>query len=186
MFLHSHKYGTGMAKLVEYPINNVYKWFVIYTRINYEKNIEKSLEINNIDVYLPKRKTLRMWSDRKKRIEEPVFSGYLFVRGSNLEYHKVLQIPYVFGYICFGSIPARVPDNQIEMIKRVVENGVDFDISHERIRINQVVEFYNGPFKGLKGTVKKKKGKDRLIIYIEAINCSMLVDVERKCVKQDI
>ena len=54
------------------------------------------------------------------------------------------------------------------------------------IRINQVVEFYNGPFKGLKGTVKKKKGKDRLIIYIEAINCSMLVDVERKCVKQDI
>jgi len=105
----------------KYSINSEYKWYAIYTRLFHEKAVESSLINNNIEVFLPKRKILHKWSDRKKWIEEPLFRPYLFVRVSNKEYYKVLQTTSVLNYICFEGKAAPIPDNQIEFIKRVVD-----------------------------------------------------------------
>ena len=70
----------------------IYNWYAIYVKPNGEKKILKNLEEEHIECYLPIKKTLRQWSDRKKWIEEPVFRSYVFVRVSHIEFFKVLTV----------------------------------------------------------------------------------------------
>jgi len=88
-----------MAEPSTYIINSKYKWYAVNTRLNHEKKVEESLKEKNIEVFLPKKKTLRMWSDRKKWVEEPLFRPYVFVNVSHKEYYQVLQTPSVISYI---------------------------------------------------------------------------------------
>jgi len=55
------------------------KWYVVYTTPRGEKKANHRLEEKGIETYLPLRKTIRQWSDRKKKIEVPLFTSYLFV-----------------------------------------------------------------------------------------------------------
>ena len=42
------------------------------------------LEAAGVHVFLPLRRTLRQWSDRRRWVEEPLFPGYLFARVDEL------------------------------------------------------------------------------------------------------
>jgi len=172
-----------MAKLSTYAVNCEYKWYAIYTRLNHEKVVEKNLKENNIDVYLPKRKVLKTWSDRKKWIEEPLFRPYVFVRVCNKEYHKVLQIPSVLNYIHFEGKAASLPDEQVELIKNITYNDLDFETSQTSFDIGQQAEVINGSLKGWKGEVINFRGKSRLRILIGHLNYSIIVDIDNKYLK---
>ena len=58
---------------------NEKKWYALYTRYRHEKRVESQLLQKGIETYLPMRKILRKWSDRKKWITEPLFNCYVFI-----------------------------------------------------------------------------------------------------------
>jgi len=66
-------------------------WFAAYTRSRNEKKVAGELEEQHIEYYLPLIKTIRQWSDRKKKVEVPLINSYIFVRIIEKEYLKVLQ-----------------------------------------------------------------------------------------------
>ena len=171
-----------MAEPSKHTINNEYKWYAVYTRQNHEKKVEELLQEKNIEVFLPKRKTLRKWSDRKKWVEEPLFRPYVFVNISNKEYFKVLQTPSVKNYICFEGRAAQIQDNQIELLKRIISEKFDFEIYHNPIYATQKVKVIQGPFYGQSGEVEKKNGKSRFLIKIDQLNCSIIIDIDQKCI----
>ena len=45
------------------------KWYAVYTRPRFEKQVLKGLLDQGIEGYLPLIKTMRQWSDRKKMVE---------------------------------------------------------------------------------------------------------------------
>ena len=55
------------------------KWLVLYTKPRNEKKVAERLTKNGFEVYCPLIKTLRQWSDRKKKVEIPMFSSYVFI-----------------------------------------------------------------------------------------------------------
>ena len=167
-----------MAKPLGYSRNYEYKWHAIYTRLNHEKSVEASLKERDIEVYLPKKKMLRIWSDRKKWIEEPLFRPYVFVRVSKKEYHKVLQIPSVLYYIFFGGKAAQIPDEQIEVLKIIYDNNLDCEISPNSINSGDLAKIIYGPLKGRIVNVINRKGDQRIIVTMKQISYSVLIDID--------
>jgi transcriptional antiterminator RfaH len=171
-----------MAELLKISTNNAYKWYAIYTRLNHEKSVELSLKEKNIEAFLPKKKTLRIWSDRKKWIEEPLFRPYVFVQVSNKEYEKVLHTPSVLNYVCFEGKAAPIQEKEIDLIRRIVENNLAFEVSGTKYNSTQKVRLINGLFNGYTGEIMRKNGKLRLIVRIDQLSSSIMVDIDQKCI----
>lgn len=166
----------------------IYAWYAIYTKPNAEKKILTYLEEQEIECYLPLKKSLRKWSDRKKWIEEPFFRCYIFVKVSHVEFFKVLEIPGTVKYVSFGKQPQTIPDNQIQSIKILVEQEErEIFLSHETIEKGKNAEVLFGPFKGMQGEVVQIQGNSRIVLRIDALGCNLYANImkdEIKVVKQ--
>lgn len=157
-----------------------YEWYAVYTKTNGEKKIFKNLVREKIESYLPLTKILRQWSDRKKWVEEPFFRNYVFVRVSHVEFFKVLNFPGVVSYVSFGGIPQVIPLEQINNIKRLIEQQErEVILSKENIERGQYAEVLAGPFRGMNGEVVKICGNYRIVIRIDALGCSIYANISR-------
>jgi transcriptional antiterminator RfaH len=87
----------------------IQKWYAVYTRSRFEKQVLKGLQDQGIEAYLPLIKTVRQWSDRKKTVEVPLFSSYVFVHIDRRFYDQVLQTMGVVKYISFEGKTATPP-----------------------------------------------------------------------------
>jgi transcriptional antiterminator RfaH len=162
----------------------VYKWYVIYTRANGEKRISEYLKEENIESYLPLKRFLRQWSDRKKWIEEPLFRCYLFVKVSNIEFYKVLDIPGVVRYITFEGHAQTIPDFQMDNIKKLIEQQErEVNLSRRNLGKGHNVEVISGPFKGIQGEVIKIYDNYRIVIRIEALSCDVYANISKDEIK---
>ena len=89
-------------------------WFVIHTKPRFEKKVEERLLSLGIEAYCPTRKEIRLWSDRKKKIDIPVLPSMVLVR---LE-----EICDGFDNDCDGDV-----DEDLEQLCETdCETGVEF------------------------------------------------------------
>ena len=161
-----------------------YHWYAIYTRANGEKKLFDNLQEKNIECYLPTRKVLKVWSDRKKWVEEPLFRCYIFVKVSYKEFFNVLNTPGAVCYISFGGRAQSIPESQITIIKSFLDQSDhEVTLTYERIQKGDVVEVQNGSLKGVKGEVANIFGQMRLLIRIDSMNCSLYANISREEVK---
>lgn len=164
------------------------KWYAVYVRPRSEKKAAKYLDdiagysnIYHIETYCPVVERVKQWSDRRKKIETPLFTSYLFVRILNQnDYDKVLENPYVVKFVRFENSPCTIPDTQIEAIRRYVNdyNGIDEPPSHDDYRKGQTVRVISGPMKGLVGRLSEVDSK-QLIVLIEGIGSYITVHLSR-------
>ncbi|HPE40760.1 MAG TPA: UpxY family transcription antiterminator [Bacteroidales bacterium] len=174
--------GTDMAKLYNFEINQTYKWHAIYSRINHVKTVENELLEKNIEVYLPKKRVLHQWSDRKRWVEKPLFRPYLFVHVSNKEYHKVLETPSVCSYICFSGRAATIPDEQISLLKIMIQQQYDFEIIPNRLHSHQKIKITEGPLKGFFGEVVVNKNRNKIQVIIEPFKCAIHFEIDAQSI----
>ena len=71
---------------------NTAPWNVLYTTPRAEKKVYNRLVEMDIETYLPLYKTIRQWSDRKKKVEVPLFNSYIFVRSSEKQRFEILSV----------------------------------------------------------------------------------------------
>jgi len=154
-------------------------WYAIYVKSKAEKKVAKELSLIEIDNYLPLRKVLRKWSDRKKWIEEPLFKSYVFVNIDQKDYYTVLQTFGVVKYITFEGRAVSIPPQQIDAIKYYLdEKNPEFTIP-DNWQKGQVVEVISGSMTGLTGKLVEFKGKHWLGIEIEAIGHSIIIQIQK-------
>ncbi len=159
------------------------RWYAIYTRPRHEKKVFDGLTEKQIEAFLPLITRVRQWKDRKKRVEMPLFSSYLFVHIDYKNRFDVLQTKGVVKIVNFNGVPAVVPDWQIDSLKKMLEHP-DLIQLENYIRPGELVEVVEGPFKGMRGMIKNLKGQTRLVITIEGIMQSVSVEIERDFVKK--
>lgn len=161
-----------------------YQWYAIYTRANAEKKLFDYLLEKNIESYLPTRKVLKVWSDRKKWVEEPLFRCYIFVKVSYKEFFNALNTPGAVCYVSFGGKAQPIPDNQINNIRTfLTQSDHDVTLSYERIQKGVMIEVLAGSLKGIKGEVLNIFGQTRLSIRIDSLNCCLQANISRDEVK---
>lgn len=159
------------------------KWFAVYVKSRSEKKVFKLLEDVGIESFLPLITRVKQWSDRKKKVDEPLFRSYLFVNIQLTDYYRVLQIPGVVKFITFEKQPVPVPDNQIIAIKEYI-NDIDLqNINYEDFKEGELVRIKSGQMKDLIGRFIKINGKHRIIVDIEVVGQSLPINIARSNVE---
>ena len=153
------------------------KWYAIYTKPRWEKKVAERLDEKEIENYLPLIKTLKLWSDRKKWVQEPLFKSYIFVHISERQYFPSLQTPGVVKYVMFEKKRVSIPSIQIQAVKEFIESGDDLMIDSPEMHIGDRVLVTRGPLRGLEGTLIEFHQRYRVRIIIEGIQQSLHVKV---------
>jgi transcriptional antiterminator RfaH len=155
-------------------------WYVVQTRSRFEKKSCELLLNKGIKAYLPLQTRVKLWSDRLKKVEEPLFSGYLFVQFQELQRYEILNTPGVVRFISFGGQYASIPDKQITAIKRAVTNEEEMEIVDLGYELGQEVRVTSGPFKdNYAKVIRGANGKGRLLLALEAIGKGITLEIGR-------
>jgi len=157
-------------------------WIVVRSKPRSEKIAYAQLKEKGIEAYLPLLKERRKWSDRKKWVEFPLFPSYLFAKIEIKNSIFVLQTNGVSSLVKFGEVIAIVQDEVVNAIKLAIDGGYQLTPAEYFIAGN-AVEVIEGPMRGVKGIVAQLKGKDRLVIKIDAIQQALSIDIDTRFIK---
>ena len=153
-------------------------WFVFYTKSRQEKKVFSLLTRRGLEVFLPTQKVMRQWSDRKKKVEVPLFNSYIFVRETEDKIPSILQTPGVAWNIRHNNKPAILQTKELENIKRFLASGLFLE-SHQfdRLEVGDPVEVIDGPLKGMLGHLIKTSDGDRFTVALESIGQTIMVRI---------
>lgn len=158
-------------------------WHALYVRSRSEKKVLSQLEDMGLQAYLPLITVVKQWSDRRKKVEEPLFKSYVFVYSNDKQYIPILNVYGVVKFVCFEKEAVVVPENQILAIKKFVrdyENGEEYKMHNdEDLKVGQMVRIINGPMKGLTGRLDTIRNKRHLIVYIYVVGQCIPVHIPR-------
>ena len=74
-------------------------WYVLYTKSRQEKKVTEALNLLGVNAYCPVVTTMKQWSDRKKKVEEPLIKSYVFVNLEESNRDIVFEVPGVVRYL---------------------------------------------------------------------------------------
>jgi transcription antitermination factor NusG len=158
-------------------MNETKKWFAIYTRPRWEKKVAEILTKNKIENYCPLNKVVRQWSDRKKTIEEPLFTSYVFVRIPENQQVSVKRLDGVLNLVYWLGKPAVIQDAEIDIIKRFLTENSNVLLEKTPVNINDRVRIVNGPLMELEGEVLSIRNR-RIKIVLPSLGYLMYAEVE--------
>ena len=134
-------------------------WLAVYTKPRAEKKIEERLNKTGIEAFCPTYTTLRIWSDRKKKVELPLIPSYVFVKVTENERLEVLKDMGVMNFIFWLGKPAIVRDEEIQALKTELK-----DIEIPEAKVGELVKIDNGIFKGFEGEIRYIKNNSIVLV----------------------
>lgn len=153
-------------------------WYAVHTRSRHEKQVERQLIEKRMEAYLPLRQEVHRWKDRYKKVDVPLFNGYVFVQFPALPNMRlqVLKTPGVVRIVGFAQKDTPVPDEQIETLRRLTESKALL-LKHRYLRVGQRVKVLSGMLAGVEGIVARVKKADRLVINVEPIRQAVAIEL---------
>ena len=154
-------------------------WYALYTRSNFEKRVSCELTAKHVENYLPVVEQLHQWKDRRKRIEVPVFPGYVFVRlrdsqNTRLEVLRTNGSVRILGQ---GDRIEPVPEAEIESIRRLLKAGVPC-FAHPFLKEGAWVRVKSGPLRDVEGLLVRLKSKTRLVLSVALLSQSVATEID--------
>ncbi|HWD90019.1 MAG TPA: UpxY family transcription antiterminator [Mucilaginibacter sp.] len=154
-----------------------HRWYPVYTHPRAEKKAGHALESKGIETYLPLRKQLKQWSDRKKWVEEPFIKSYLFVHITEREQTEVLMTRGIARFIYFGGRIASMPDRQMTDLKLLMMSSLDLEITEENLLPGEKIVIKAGALKGMTGEIISYRSQKQLALRLENLGCSIIIHV---------
>lgn len=152
-------------------------WYAVYTCAQHEKRVAEQLAKRNVEHFLPLYVAVHRWKDRRVRLELPLFPGYVFVRLALQNRLRVLEIPRVVRFVCFGGLPTALSNEDVEILRSGLTEQLNAE-PHPFLSVGRRVRIVGGPLVGLEGILRRKKNNFRLVISVELIQRSFAIDVE--------
>jgi transcription antitermination factor NusG len=153
-------------------------WFAVHTRSNCEKKVATQLGQREINCFLPTVKEVRLWSDRRKVIDQPLFPGYVFVRipAEDQTRVAVLRTNGVAGFVGIQGQGIPIPDIEIESIQVLLSSKVPFE-PYPFLHVGQKVRIRGGYLDGVEGILSAKNSDRSVVISVDLIQRSLAVRV---------
>lgn len=173
MFYSGELAGNGVAaEGIERP-----EWYAVYTNARHEKRVQDYLRGRMVECYLPLYESVRRWQDRQKRIELPLFPGYVFVKVVCSERLQVLTSPSVVQIVSVAGRPAPIREDEIEALRQGLSKVSRFE-PHPFLKIGRRVRVRRGLLSGMEGILLRRKDGFRLVLSIELIMRSVATEVD--------
>jgi len=161
-------------------------WLVIKTKPRAEKKLYEQLTKSGYEAYLPTYEALRQWSDRKKKVQQPLISGVVFVKNNVSDIYSLYDYPLIIGVLKEFNKPALVSQQEINnLIILIKEWNGELIECKESLSLFQgdKVEVVRGNFAGIIGELIAINGKHRLVIQLKKINVEFSVNIPKSYVK---
>jgi transcription antitermination factor NusG len=141
--------------------------------------VATELEQKGLRTFLPLRTEMREWSDRRMKVEVPLFSCYVFVNITKAPETRVavLRTPGILSFVGGNHLESAIPDDEIESVQSILEKKIAFS-SHSFLEIGQKVRIRGGALNGVEGILSRINGCNRLVISVQTIQRSLSITVE--------
>ncbi len=155
-------------------------WWVAHTKSRNEKALANQLVRQKISYFLPMTWKIRRRSGRTFRSLLPLFSGYLFLCGSEDDRLNVLRTNRVANLI-------EVKDQQkfleqLSQIEQALRAGANL-VLHKYIKLGQRCRVTAGPFADLQGIVLKTKEAARLVLQVDMLGQAASVEIDTEIIE---
>lgn len=155
-------------------------WFALYVQVNHEKEVWKRLQDRSIHSYLPLMETWSKRRDRRKRIQVPLFPGYIFFHTvmDDVSHLHVIKTPGAITIVRSSEGPLSIPDYQIENLQTILKAREALKI-HPYLKEGDWVQVVKGPLAGCTGILlRHNPRKGRLVVSVDLIQRSVSVELD--------
>ena len=154
------------------------RWYAIHTRARHEKRVEARLLECGISTFLPVVRQVHRWSDRRKVVELPLFSCYVFVHivPSARIRLTVLRADGVVGFVGDRGQGTPVRDAEIECVRLLLSRNVPF-AAYPFLKVGQRVRIRGGSLDGVEGILAADCNR-KLVISVEVLQRSIAVTLD--------
>jgi transcription termination/antitermination protein NusG len=154
-------------------------WYAVQTRSRHERVVAAQLREQGVNTFLPMITQIQRWSDRRKLVEFPLFSGYVFVHTAVSPQIRriVLFARGVARFVAMRGEPLPVPDEQIDNVKDLLAKNISCE-AHPFLRVGQRVRIRGGSLEGLEGILVAHNGDRKLVISVNTIERSFCIQID--------
>jgi transcription antitermination factor NusG len=154
-------------------------WYAVYARSSQEFIASEHLTGLGFHVFLPCYTRTSRWTDRRKTIVTPLFTGYLFAQIDSPKALNRARHARGVAQIITPAIDASV----IADLVRIVDNPAR--VRPADYRPGERVTIAHGPLTGISGVVERTASVARLIVTVEALGRACAVEVAARDLERD-
>lgn len=159
------------------------RWYALYTRPYQERKVARQLLVRDIEHYCPLKMVERQWSDRKKIIQQPLFTSYVFARLFDAQMGRVREMDGVVDFVQFGRKPAVIRDEEIEAIKCFLREHRHVRAEMIDFRVNDKVQVAEGIFMNMTGNVVEVLHKTVKIAF-PSLGYQLVAEMEKTVLRK--
>jgi transcription termination/antitermination protein NusG len=152
------------------------RWYAIQVRSRFEFATGNILQSKGFELFVPRYRSKRRWSDRKVELDLPLFPGYIFCRFDARACRPIITTAGVVRIVGTSKMPSPLEAHEIEAVQRVVQHECKVE-PHAFMTVGSRVRIQGGPLAGLEGIVTGHKNR-RLILSIALVQQSISMEVE--------
>jgi transcription antitermination factor NusG len=154
------------------------KWYAVYTRPRWEKKVNNLLVQKGIESYCPLNRVTRKWSDRIKKVEEPLFKSYVFARIDDEGRTNVRMTEGVVNFVYWNGKPAIIKDREIQVIKRFLDEYENVAVQKIEFRKEERVKIVAGPMMDQEGKIIEIKNKTAKVC-IDSLGYMLIAEIDK-------
>ena len=156
-------------------------WFALYTRSRSEFKAAEQLQVVGVQHYLPVVVRWKKWSDRRKKVLEPILKGYIFILADEKERKLSLEQFSIVRCVFDNGRPAKIPEWQIDNLKKMLSKDSDFSI-HDGLIPGVKVKIREGPFEGIVGVVHESDNGKTIAVSIDFLRRSVIAHLPKESI----
>lgn len=162
------------------PDNNELNWYALYVQPRKEKTVEIELQKRGYKVFLPLKKEIRQWKDRKKMVEIPLVPSYIFTCIKHKDIWDIVRINGCVKFIFFENKPAIIPYCQIESLQTLVNNEVEIEVEKTNgFAKGQRVMIKEGRFAGVTGVIKHGGVRNNFSVIVDSLGMGFCFSIDK-------
>lgn len=158
-------------------------WYVIYTKSRFEKTVADKLSLSGIEVFCPLLKKKKLWSDRWKWVEEPLFRSYCFVNVDEKDRESVFSVQGVVRYVYHCGQPATIREKEMNLLKSWLLQYDHDSIEATNLNANDRIRIRSGALKDKEAEVLERKGNYALLL-LEDLGLQVKVDLRKNILEK--
>ena len=163
--------------------NDFTQWVAFYTLPRNEKNVLPKLKEKGYVAYLPLKRELHKWHDRKKWVEVPLIPSYIFVKAMKKDIYYLERIDGICRAISFGSKTnvSVVKQEDIDAMQRLVESGEKLYVQNlESLKKGSRVRVMDGRFENMEGIFISDCKEGNFMVQLESISMGVRLQIEKE------
>lgn len=145
------------------------KWYLLYCKTGQDLRAIEHLERQGVNSFSPRYEAEKMVRNRRRKVMEPLFPNYLFVKFDYevIHFSTINSTRGVSYFVRFGKLPVVVPD---EIIATLMVPNFMKEVSEQLPQKGDEVVIYDGIFQGVRAIYSESDGEARSVLLLKILN----------------